>query len=109
MPEVGHLIGGLFPDIAACRRALLAAMKGHVGDTLDNVLISAAAYAAWLEKAGAAARQMAALGVAPNAIPDELAKPLPDGSLLVWVDVPALGRVSMLVPKEQWQWKRFPN
>lgn len=109
MPEVGHLIGAIFPDVAACRNALLAAMKGPVGDTLDNVLLSAAAYAAWLEKAGAAANRMVALGIAPDAIPDEMAKPLPDGSLLIWVDIPQFGRVSMSVPKEHWQWRQRPN
>jgi hypothetical protein len=77
--------------------------------TLDNVCISAAAYAAWMEKSGAAAQEAVAHGIAPESVPDEMAKPLPNGGLLVWVDVPGLGRVSMVVPKEHWQWKRFPN
>ena len=103
MPEADHLLGQRFPDLAALRRALVAAMRGVVGDTLDHVLLSPQAYAAWLERAAQAAAGLD--GVSPDAIPDEMAKPLPDGSLLIWVDLPA-GMVDLVVPIGHWAWRR---
>jgi hypothetical protein len=73
--------------------------------TLENIQVHVAVYAAWLEKVGAAAQEAVALGIWPEAVPDEQATPLPDGNLLIWVDVPGFRRVSMLVPKEHWHWK----
>ena len=106
LPEVGHLLGQTLPDLPSLRRALVAAMRGVVGDTLDHVLLSPQAYAAWLERAAQAAAALD--GVSPDAIPDEMAKPLPDGSLLIWVTLPA-GRVELVVPRGHWAWRRPPN
>ena len=106
MPDVTHLMGQRFPDLAALRRALVAAMRGDVGGTLDNVLLSRWAYDAWIDRASQAAQSIN--GVAPETIPDEMAKPLPDGSLLIWVDLPS-GRVELTVPKGHWAWRRHPN
>jgi hypothetical protein len=108
MPEVGHLLGGLFPDVKALRLALVAALKGVVGDTLDNVLLSGRAYAAWQQKAAEAARALPK-GVDPGEIPDEKAKPLPDGRLLIWVELPGGGRVELAVPKDEWAWRVKPS
>lgn len=111
LPEVDHLIDQAFADFDAVRRALLAAMMGEVGDTLDNVSLSAQAYDAWMAKAAAAARTLAASGssIDPDSIPDERAKPLPDGSLLIWVPLPDGARVELVVPKGQWAWRVRPS
>jgi DNA-binding transcriptional LysR family regulator len=109
LPECGHLIGQVFPDLAAIRRALIAAMKGTVGDTLDNVLLSAAAYTAWQETAISAAKRLVAQGMVIESIPDEMAKPLPDGRLLIWVDLPDGQKVELAIAKTDWAWRRRPN
>jgi len=103
MPEADHLLGQRFPDLAALRRALVAAMRGVVGDTLDHVLLSKWAYDAWMDRVSRAAETL--VGVEPESIPDEMAKPLPDGGLLIWVDLPA-GRVDLVVPIGHWAWRR---
>jgi len=109
MPEVGHLVGQRFPDLSALRRALVAAMRGDVGGTLDNVLLSRWAYDTWIDRASQAAQSLKGAGVDPETIPDEMAKPLPDGSLLIWVDVPNHERVELVVPKGHWTWRKRPH
>lgn len=103
LPQVGHLLGIIFPDIAAIRNSLVAAMK-DVGDTLDHVLLTTAIYIAWQEHAVNMAKKAIALGVSPEDIPDEMAKALPGGYLLIWVDVPKVGRVELKVPPGEWDW-----
>lgn len=109
MPDVDHLVGALFPDAGAVRRAVLAAMDGVVGDTLDNVLFTRQAYEAVMAamtRAGSALRQA---GIPLDAIGTEMAKPLPSGELLVWVDVKGGPRVEVVIPKGEWAWRRRPN
>ena len=103
MPDATHLVGQCFPDLSALRRALVAAMRGDVGGTLDNVLLSRWAYDTWVDRASKAAQSIN--GVDSETIPDEMAKPLPDGSLLIWVDLPN-GRVEFTVPKGHWAWRK---
>ena len=93
LPEVAHLVGQVFPDHAAVRRALLAAMSSETGDTLDNVLLSQAAYEQWLGAATRAAR----------------ARPMPSGELLIWVDLPNGQRVEARIPPGEWTWRRRPS
>ncbi|RME81251.1 MAG: hypothetical protein D6775_14040 [Caldilineae bacterium] len=108
VPEVAHLLGAEFPDNASVRRALIAAMKGPVGDTLDNVLLSKRAYDAWLLFAQQQAARLASEGVHASAISDEMAEALPDGSLKIWVTV-GEEEISMLIPPEEWSWKNPPS
>lgn len=111
LPEVGHLIGGVFPSVKDLRQALVTAMKGVVGDTLDHVLLSQDAYHEWGRVAADAVRQAVAEGVciSPENIPDEMAKPVDAGGLLVWVDIPGWRRIEMVIPKSQWAWRKRPN
>lgn len=111
LPEVEHLIDQSFRDLGGVRNALIAAMKGEVGDTLDHVWLSEQAYDAWMAKAAAAARSFAATGgsLDPDSIPDERARPLPDGSLLIWVHLPNGTRVELAVPEGQWAWRVRPS
>ena len=109
LPEVQHLLGQRFPNIGAVRRALVAAMKGAVGDTLDNVLLSRAAYDAWIRKALQAANEMRGTGVSSDTIPDERARERPNGSLEISIDLPTGRRISMIVPKGQWAWRPRPH
>ena len=108
MPDVRHLLDQRFPNLSALRRALVAAMRGAVGDTLDHVLLSKWAYVAWEEKASQAAQSLKGAEVDPESIPDEMAKPLPSGDLLIWVDLPS-GKVELTIPKDHWAWRRHPN
>lgn len=110
-PDIGHLSGATFPDQQAVHLALVAAIKGRVGDTLDNVLLSPRAYRQWQETAAEAVRVAASMGlrVDPDTIPDEMAKSLPDGRLLIWVDVPGFRRIQLVVPNGQWTWRNRPN
>lgn len=108
MPSMEHLLGVDYPDLGCVKRVLVSAMK-DCGDTLDNVNLSLQAYQAWMEVANRACRQAVSLGVDASSIPDEMAKALPDGHLLIWVDVPGMGRVEMRVPKGGWAWRKQPN
>ena len=96
MPEVGHLVGQRFENLETMRKALIDAMRGPVGGTLNHVLLSRWAYDAWIDKIS---------GVDQDAIPDEMVKPLPDYGLLIWVDLPS-GRVELTVPKGHWAWRK---
>lgn len=77
----------------------------------EEILISPAAYFAWQEKAATVAREVTKLEVIdPESIPDERAKPIDGGALLIWVDLPSpTGRVELVVPKGQLAWRNRPN
>jgi len=110
LPEVNELLGLVYPDLQAVRNCLVVAMK-DLGDTLDRVSLSLAAYYAWQDIAVRAGQKANSLGVSVEEIPDELAKALPDGHLLIWVDVPMVGRVELSIPPHDWEWtnKKRPN
>lgn len=104
LPDVGHLVGAQFRDLAGLRLALIAAMKGPVGDTLDRVLITRAAY----DRVAGLLREIAArlpAGTDPDTIPDERARPISGGRLLVWVDLPTGERASVILEKGEWGWR----
>lgn len=107
LPEYSHLQGETFPDVRSVRLAVLAAMRGVVGDTLDNVRLSMWAYTAWVEVASRAASGLGQID--PDSIPDEMAKPLPNGDLLIWVDLPDGNKATLNVPKGHWEWKKKPH
>ena len=106
MPDVTHLIGQRFPDLPALRRALVAAMRGTVGDTLDHVLLSRWAYQTWVNQVSKAAKSLK--GVAKETIPNGMVKPLPDGSLFIWADFRS-EKAKLTVPREHWVWLRRPT
>lgn len=105
LPQVEHLLDAVFPDIQGLHNSLRAALM-DVGDTLDNVHLSVAAYHQWQSIAISAAQKAVAMGIDPETIPDEMAKAEPDGSLLIWVDAPRLGRVEMRISREHWRWRK---
>jgi hypothetical protein len=73
-------------------------------DILDNVLISPDAQRAYLEFAHTIAVNAK---LPPNTeIPDERAAALPDGSLLVYVDIPSARiAVRFVIPPAEWAYK----
>jgi hypothetical protein len=73
-------------------------------DTLDRVILHPDYYIAWLQKAYEASCAAAREKVDPDSIPDEMATEQTDGSVLIWVDIPKVGRVEMLVPRGMWKW-----
>lgn len=105
-PDAGHLIGGVFPDLDAARRAIKAAFKAS-GDTLDNVLIDRESYEAWMELARRAAASLR--GVNPTDIPDERARALPSGELEIYVEIKGKKKISMKIPAGRWKWRSPPN
>jgi hypothetical protein len=110
LPEWDHLAGELFLDEDGVRRAVEAALRGAVGDTLDLVRLDEQAYRDWLARAGEAANRWARSGrlATLSAIPDERARPLPDGSLEIYLDLPG-ERVSLIVPPGRWAWRVRPS
>lgn len=110
VPDVAHLVGQLFIGLASLRLAVLAAMKGNVGDTLDRVLLSPAAYAAWNKTVAANAAAIKKVEAADVArIPDERAREISGKRLLIWVDLPTGEKISLIIPPEQWAWRQKPN
>jgi hypothetical protein len=110
IPEWDHLAGELFLDADGVRRAILAAMRGAVGDTLDLVRLDEQAYRDWLMLAHDTITRWTNSGrfIDPQKIPDEQARPLPDGSLEIYLDLPG-ERLSMIVPPDRWTWRRQPS
>lgn len=104
--DVSHLIGARFPEFAALKLALLASMKAAVGDTLDRVLLSEAAYRSWINMVRSKAIALQRAGYDCSQIPDEQARPTKEGGLLIWVNIPGQERLSMLIPKDQWSWRQ---
>lgn len=100
VPEYGHLSGREFPDMSALRRAVLAAMRGPVGTTLDRVLLSPWAYHSWLKTV----EDTDLADLDPQLIPDEQARPISGGRLLIWVDLPNGRKVDLIIPPEHWAW-----
>jgi hypothetical protein len=72
-------------------------------------MLSEAAYHRWHQVAAPAAAQAVARGVPADDIPDECATALPDGRLEIWVEVPTVGRVSLVLGPEDWAWRTRPN
>ena len=105
LPDIGHLTGPgvVFPDLDTLRRAVTAAMKGPTGDTLDRVMLSRSAYDRWNALAAEAVKT---LPVATDlaAIPDERARAITGGRLLIWVDLPGGKKIQLTLEKEEWAW-----
>lgn len=91
------------------KRSMKKYKVGNVVD-LDDVVSSAAALAAWSAVAEKAAALCVALGVPREQWPEEQARLNADGSLTIWVDVPApsggSASLEMRVPPGQWQWRQ---
>jgi hypothetical protein len=106
------LLDALMPDVDAARRAVRAALDGHVGDTLDLVNIDLSAYQQWLNLVERTLTDLMARGARldPAQAPMERATVCADGSLEIFVDHPALpaGRLSLRVPPAQWAWRFGP-
>lgn len=106
LPDVAHLLAVVFPEELALSNAVRSAMSPHAGDTLDRTLITPEAYQAWLAQAKQAAQVAIARGVPVEKIPDECATALPTGELLIWVDLPEVGRVELKIPATAWTWRQ---
>lgn len=104
-PDCSDLIGAPFPSHEYAIRAIRDRMRSDARDTLDSVLLSAEAMRAWECVAVDAGAAMAADGIDPRKIPDEIAEQQPDGSLLIYVEVGG-HRAELLVPPHHWQWSR---
>ena len=109
MPDVSHLVGSLFPDMGALRRSVVAAMTGVTGDTLDHVVLTQVGYEMAVRALAHAAGKLEGSGISPDEIPDEQAKSMPDGSLLIWVDLPNGQRIETSIPEKEWAWRKRPN
>ena len=103
-PDCSDLVGAPFPSPKYARRAILSRMRSEARDTLDNVLLSVEAVRAWDHAAVDAGTAMAADGIDPRKIPDEISEN-PDGSLLIYVEVGG-HRAELLVPPHHWLWSR---
>jgi hypothetical protein len=110
LPEWDHLAGELFLDEDGVRRAVEAALRGAVGNTLDWVRLDEQAYRDWLALAEQAAHRRARSGrvLDLTAIPDEQARTLPDGSLEIYLELPE-ERLSLVVPPGRWAWRVRPS
>ena len=105
VPDCYDLLGAPFPSVEHVRRAILSRMQSVARGTLDSVLLSAEAMRAWECVAVDAGTAMAADGIDPRKIPDEIAEQQPDGSLLIYVEVGG-HRAELLVPPHHWLWSR---
>jgi hypothetical protein len=108
VPFWSDLEGQAFPDRPSLRGALLARMRAQArGEplltTLDRVLLSRDAYAAWMRVATDAAPALS--GLNPDDLPDETAEPLPDGTLRISVALPSGAAIVIVVPADQWAWR----
>lgn len=109
LPDYAHLIGQCFPDQVSLRLAVIAALSGPVGDTLDHVLLSRDVYDRWNQIAAQAARKLPT-ATDPALIPDERARALSGGRLMIWVDLPEpVGTVKLIVAPGEWAWRAKPN
>jgi len=111
VPDADHLIGVTFPDVSALRRAVLASMDDEAGDALDNILLSRWAYDQWEKAATRAVRQALMRGkfIDPAKIGQERAKQGENGSLIIYCDMPGIGRVELTIPPGHWSWRVKPN
>lgn len=83
------------------RKGGVALREGGVVTTIDRVMLSREAIAAWHRVAKAAAPLLR--GIAD--VPDEDAEPLADGTLRIHVTHPVRGVLAeMLVPATEWAW-----
>ena len=105
-PDCSDLIGAPFPRVEYAIRAIRSRMRSgsDARSTLDSILLSAEAVRAWELVAVDAGAAMAADGIDPRTIPDEISEN-PDGSLLIYVEVGG-HRAELLVPPHHWQWSR---
>lgn len=78
-------------------------------DILNLVVLTPVAVSTYQHFAQQAATVLAELGAleSPEQIPEEQGTEQPDGSLLVWVDLPSklVPRLEFKIPKGQWAWK----
>lgn len=108
LEDFNHIIGSLFPDLDAMRRAVISAFSGDVGDTLDNVLLSHKGYTDYMNWVNSLDPDLFK-NISPSDISDERAKPLPDGRLLIWIDILPATRLEKTIDKDDWSWKKRPN
>lgn len=106
IPEWADLAAHQFPDIQALRRALIARMRAMArGEpqrtTLDRVLMSARVYQRWMEITESADLD----GIDPESVPDETARPLPDGRLRIEAAIPGRAPVRLDIPADEWRWR----
>jgi hypothetical protein len=109
LPDHAHLMDpkAYFPDLDALKRAILAALHGPVGDTLDHVLLTPTAYQRWIQTIQQTL-QATKTPINPDHIPNERAKALPDGRLKIWVDLPTGRTLKLLLPASDWAWRNGP-
>ena len=100
IPKHEHLLK-LFPNISALRQEVFTALRSPAGDTLDRVLLSRAAYEAWLD--AVATTDLA--GIDPVSVPDEQARPISNGRLKIWVTLPDGREVSLILQPSEWAWR----
>jgi len=78
-------------------------VKFNMKNVLNKVFITPAVHRAWLQKS------QHAVGLLPRginiaSIPDEQAYVQPDGTLLIFVELPTGNRVEMRVSPDNWVW-----
>lgn len=106
IPAWADLAAHPFPDVRALRRALVARMRAMArGEPrrkkLDRVLITPDAYRRWMEMA----ETVDPTGIDPESVPDETARPLPDGRLRIEVAIPGRAPVRLDIPADEWRWR----
>jgi hypothetical protein len=74
-------------------------------DILNDIDLTMAAYSAWNECCQRSVESFRDRGLRPEEIPEECAELGPDGTVLIYVDVPRVGRIEMTVPAGQWAWR----
>lgn len=77
-----------------------------MADVLDQVNLTPRAVATYQEFAQRLALAFREMNIRPNEIPDEQAEERPDGSLVVYVDLPrGKGRMEFIIPPSDWAWQ----
>ena len=77
--------------------------------SLDSILLSPDAVAAWHEMAGRfaeAIKQLEKMRGSPISIPDERARANENGTLTIFVQIPDALQVSMEVPRGHWSYQQ---
>lgn len=103
LPDVQALIGQVFANRGDLRKAIEARMVSLVGETLEKVVLTESVMRAWMSLATRVAHAAVARGVRPDEIPNERAKPVEGGRLLIWCDIPGQ-RVELIVGPSDWAW-----
>jgi hypothetical protein len=74
-------------------------------DIIDRVLVSQRVWDEWFRRtSNVALSLMRQTELSPQCIEEERARPGPDGTLVIYVNVPVYGRLEMAVEPGQWKY-----